>query len=195
MSARTGSSGPGPYPDDFYGFRDVPFHVHLGMRFQRPDPEGAAVVTLPPAPGLLNPDGTQSPAAVYTVGEVASGISVCDALALHGAGEDTTLVPLVLTRRTGFDAAGSPPRGELRSRARFAEDAEAATERLRTGRKANLEVECQVLTEDDGVAGNLRVYFYVRLMSLSRLEAIAGQMVPGMAERAREVLGAARGRP
>lgn len=191
MNARAEPTG--PYPDDFYGFRDVPFHVHLGMRFERPDPEGDAVVTLPPAPRLLNPDGTQSPAAVYTVGEVASGISLCDGLALHGGGDDDgELVPLVLTRRTEFAPAAAAARGDLRSRARFAEDADAATARLRTGRKANVEVACEILAADDEVVGNLHVYFYVRLMSLSRLESIAGQMVPGMAERAREVLGAAR---
>ncbi|HXR61558.1 MAG TPA: hypothetical protein VN732_09545 [Solirubrobacterales bacterium] len=191
MNAQAESTG--PYPDDFYGFRDVPFHVHLGMRFERPDPNGDAIVTLPPAPELLNRDGTQSPAAVYTVGEVASGISLCDALALYGGGgDDEELVPLVLTRRTEFAPAPAAARGDLRSRARFAEDADAATERLRTGRKANVEVECDILAADDEVVGTLRVYFYVRLMSLSRLESIAGQMVPGMAERAREVLGAAR---
>lgn len=189
MSAAGDSS---PYPEGFYGFRDVPFHVHLGMRFERPDPAGAAVVTLPAGGPLLNPDGIQSPAAAYTVGEVASGISVCDALALHGGSEDTTLVPLVLTRRTSF-TPGEEVRGELRSRARFAEDVEAAIGRLRAARKANVEVACEILAGDEAVAGAMRVYFYVRMMSLSRLESIAGQMVPGMAERAREVLGAARG--
>jgi len=181
----------GPYPDDFYGFRDVPFHVHLGMRFERPDPEGAAVVTLPAGNSLRGPDGAQSPAAVYTVGEVASGISVCDALALHGAGENTTLVPLVLTRSTTFEPREDVS-GALRSRARPAGDAKAATERLRSARKVSLAVKCEVLGEDDTPAGDISVDFYIRMMSLDLLESIAGQMVPGMAERAREVLGAAR---
>jgi hypothetical protein len=160
------------------------------MRFERPDPGGAAVVTLPAgsAPG---PDGVQSPAAVYTVGEVASGISVCDALALHGAGEDTTLVPLVLTRSTTFEP-GSEVSGDLRSRARLVGDAEAATERLRSARKVRVAVVCEVLGEDEALAGRVDVDFYIRMMSLDLLESIAGQMVPGMAERAREVLGAVR---
>jgi hypothetical protein len=186
------TASPSPFPDDFYGFRDVPYHVHLGMRFERPDPAGAAVVALPPAASLLTPGGAHSPAAVFTVGEVASGISVCDILALHGAGEDTELVPLVLTRRTSFEP-GAEVAGELRSRARFDDDAERAAERLRSARKANVEVGCEILGEGGAGAGRMRVYFYVRMMSLSRLETIAGQMVPGMAERAREVLGAARG--
>jgi hypothetical protein len=182
---------PSPYPDDFYGFRDVPFHIHLGMRFERPEPAGPAVVTLPGGDSVLGAEGAHSPAAVYTVAEVASGISVCDALALYGAGEDTTLVPLVLTRHTSFEPRADVG-GELHSRARLAEDPEAATGRLRATRKASIEVECDVLGEDDTLAGRLGARFYLRMMSLSLLESIAGQMVPGMAERAREVLGAVR---
>ncbi len=39
------------------------------------------------------------------------------------------------------------------------------------------------------MAGEVHVYFYVRMMRLDRLEAMAGQLMPAMAERARAVLG------
>jgi hypothetical protein len=188
MTAPDPLSAGGGFPDDFYGFREVPFHVHLGMTFERPDPSGPAVVTLPAQPHLLDRRGAHSPAAAYTVGEVASGISVCDALALHGAGADTDLMPLVLTKRTVFRPATSA-RGDLRSRARFVGESGEAAERLRSSRKVSVEVACTVLGEGEQLAGEVHVYFYVRLMQLSRLEAMAGQLMPAMAERARAVLG------
>lgn len=183
-----------PYPDDFYGFREVPFHVHLGMTFERPDPTGPALVTLPAQPHLLDADGLHSPAAIYTVGEVASGISICDALMLHAADAGTTLMPLVLTRRAVFTPVAVTG-GDIRSRAVFVGDVPAATERLRRSRKVNVEVECALLGAGDGLVGRVHVYFYVRLMELRRLEAMAGMLMPAMADRARAALGldAARG--
>jgi hypothetical protein len=181
-------------PEDFYGFREVPFHVHLGMRFERARPGGPAVVALPAEPRLLDRVGRHSPAAVYLVGEVASGISVCDALALHGAGAETTLMPLVLTRRTVF-TPGPAPCGEIRSSARFVGDSAAAAERLRGSRKVNVEIECAMRGQEGDVAGRVHVHFYVRMMELARLEAMAGQLMPAMAERARAVLGLRDGGP
>jgi len=176
------------YPDDFYGFPEVPFHVHLGMRFDRPCPDGPAVVTLPSQPHLVEPDGRHSVAAVYTVGEVASGIAICDALALSKPDPETKLMPLVLTRKAVFKSA-CRPRGDIRSRAEALGDVPAAAERLRTRRKASIEVRCTLHGDGDDVAGLLHVYFYVRMMELGRLEAMAGEMMPAMAGRAREALG------
>jgi hypothetical protein len=186
------STGPGiaavDHPDDFYGFPEVPFHVHLGMRFERPGPDEPAVVTLPSQPHLVEPDGRHPVAAVYTVGEVASGIAICDALALGEPDPETKLMPLVLTRKAVF-RPGPRPRGEVRSRAEVLGDVPAAAERLRARRKANIEVQCTLRGDGEDVAGQLHVYFYVRMMELGRLEAMAGEMMPAMAERAREALG------
>jgi acyl-coenzyme A thioesterase PaaI-like protein len=174
------------FPDDFYGFREVPFHVHLGMRFERPDPDGPAVVTLPAQRHLLGHDGRQSTAAAYTVGEVAAGIAVCDALLLH-ATPDAALMPLVLTRRAEF-TPGPRPRGDIRSRASFAGDAAAAADGLRRSRKAKVAVECALSADGDEPAGHVTVHFYVRLMDPRRLEAMAGPLMPALAERARAAL-------
>lgn len=158
------------------------------MRFERPEPEGPAVVTLPAQPHLLGPDGRHSFAALYTVGEVASGISICDALVL-GAGEGaTTLMPLVLTTRAVFKPFACP-RGAIRSRTAFVGEVSAAAERLRSSRKVKVEVEGTLLGDNDEVAGHMRVYFYVRLMESSRLEAMAGTLMPAMAKRARGARG------
>lgn len=169
-----------PYPEDFYGFPQVPFHIHLGMRFLRREPDGQATVLLPPSAEFTYPDGTQSHAAVYTVGEVAAGIAVCDALLLHAAEAETSMTPLVLTRQTRFTPS-APAYGEIRSETAFVGDSGDAVERLRSSRKVNVETAAQLFGEDGKLAGELRVNFYVRLMELSRLKAMAGQLTPRMA--------------
>lgn len=180
------------FPDGFYGFPDVPFHIHLGMRFERRE-DGSAVVTLPGQDSLLGGDGRHSLAAVYTVGEVAAGIAVCDALAAHGADAETTLMPLVLTKRAVFQPEARPG-GDIRSAAEAVGDVAAAAERLRKARKAQVEVESVLRGEGGEVAGTVHVHFYVRMMLLERLEAMAGRLMPAMAERARAAL-AGRARP
>jgi hypothetical protein len=168
------------YPEDFYGFPQVPFHIHLGMRFLRPKPDGPATVVLPANPKFMHADGTQSIAAVYTVGEVAAGIAVCDALVLHATQADTNMTPLVLTRETHF-TPGAPAVGELRSETGFVGDASAAVEKLKGSRKIKVETEARLYGEDGELAGELLVNFYVRLMPLERLRAMAGALTPRMA--------------
>jgi hypothetical protein len=168
------------FPADFYGFPQVPFHIHLGMTFERPRPDGPAVVTLPSSPETVGDDGLQSLAAVYTVGEVACGIAVCDALLLHAAEADTSMTPLVLTREARFYPR-TRARGEIRSETRFVGDSQEAVRRLRTARKVKVETAARLLDADGELAGEMDVFFYVRLMQLSRLEAMAGALTPRMA--------------
>jgi hypothetical protein len=171
------------YPPDFYGFPQVPFHIHLGMTFERERPDGPAVVTLPAAPETVADDGRGSLAAVYTVGEVACGIAVCDALLLHAAEADTAMTPLVLTREARFRPNGRP-RGAIRSETRFVGDSQAAVRRLRTSRKVKVQTAARLWDGEGELAGEMDVFFYVRLMELSRLEAMAGALTPRMAGQA-----------
>jgi hypothetical protein len=171
------------YPDDFYGFPEVPFHIHLGMRFERPDPTGPAEVLLPAGPEFTGPDGGQSLAAVYTLGEVAAGIAVCDALMLHAAEAETSMMPLVLTQETHF-TPGEPARGLLRSETSFVGDSSKAVEKLKKSRKVKVETAARLFDEDKKLAGELRVHFYVRLMELERLKAMAGMLTPRMSGEA-----------
>ena len=168
------------FPDDFYGFPEVPLHIHLGMQFLRPDPEGPATVTVPASPDFTDEDGRQSLAAVYTCGEVAAGIAVCDALVLNAAEAETAMVPLVLTRETQF-TPHERARGEIRSETGFVGDSSAAVDKLRSARKVMVRTEARLYDEDDRLAGELLVDFYVRLMDRSRLEAMAGALTPTMA--------------
>lgn len=169
------------YPDDFYGFPEVPLHIHLGMRFLRPDPAGPAVVVLPALDEIVESDGTHSPAAVFTVGEVAAGIAVCDALLLHAAEAETAMIPLVLTRQTRFVPGPSRAKGEISSTTSIEGDDGAAAQRLRRSRKTQVEAKAELRTADGAVVGRSSVNFYVRLMDRERLEAMAGALTPRLA--------------
>jgi hypothetical protein len=171
----------GRFPEDFYGFPEVPLHIHLGMRFLRPDPDGDAVVEMPASPNIVDADGRHSLGAVYTVGEVAAGIAVCDALVLNAAEAETAMVPLVLTRETQF-TPHARARGTIRSQTSFVGDSAEAVERLRSSRKVMVKTEARLHDDEDTLAGELIVDFYVRLMDRSRLEAMAGALTPTMSK-------------
>jgi hypothetical protein len=164
------------YPDDFYGFPEVPFHVYLGMTFTRPRPDGPAVVTAPALPGTSTAGGAQSLAAVYTVGEVACGVAVCDALLLHHTMADAATAPLVLTREVTFRPRAAAV-GAIRSETWFVGDAAEARERFARARKLKVETEARLYGEDGELAGETRALFYLRLMDRGRLEAMAGTLV------------------
>jgi hypothetical protein len=169
------------FDDEFYGFPEIPFHVHLGMRFTRPDPDGEAIVTLPASAELAGPGGRQSLCAVYTTAEVAGGIAMCDGLSLRDVAElDPSFVPLALTRRARFRPADEAI-GDLRSHCRFATDADEARRRLRTKRKVTVDVEVEVHDERGVLAGTMLAHYYVRVMRRSNLEAMAGTLTPTMA--------------
>lgn len=155
-------------PDDFFGFRGVPFHQHLGLEFERRD--GAVVVALP-ASAAIAPEGRQSPAAAYAVGEVSAALTACDTLAAIAPEFDPELRPVVLARGARFRPCG-PLRGRLESRTRFAGDPARIIERLAAVRKAAVPIDVSILAEDGTLAAEGRFDFYVRMMIESRLRAM-----------------------
>ena len=168
------------YPADFYGFPAIPFHVHLGMTFARPDPDGGAVLTIPAKPEIVGPGGQQSPAAVYTVAEVACGVAAADALLLHQTmgGDETTA--LVLTRRIAFWPK-RPAYGAISSETWLVGDADAALAKLLRTRKVDVETWARVRDESGSTACEMQAIFYARLMDRSRLQAMSGPLLPSMA--------------
>ena len=169
------------FDDEFYGFPEIPFHIHLGMTFARPEPGGPAVVTIPASPSVVGSDGRQSLCAVYTVAEVSSGIAMCDGLLLRDVADSAPdMRPLALTRECSF-RPGQPAFGAIRSETWFASDAEQAGQQLVKRRKVKVETGARVYGEDGTLAGEMRAQFYVRLMELSRLEAMAGALTPTLA--------------
>jgi acyl-coenzyme A thioesterase PaaI-like protein len=175
------------YPVDFYGFPEVPFHIHLGLRFERPNPRGPATVMLPTRKDLLGDRNRHATAALFTVGEVAAGIAICDALLLGAHKATSARMPLVLTRRTVFEPL-SPPDGDIRSHGMQVAEACAGLEKLRISRKVMVDAAGSILDDRDDVVARIRVSFYVRLMEPSSLKAMVGALIPAMAKSAQETI-------
>jgi hypothetical protein len=152
------------YDDDFYGFTDVRFHRHLGMVFERADASAACEVTLP-----ARSDQRVSPAAVFTVAEVAGAMAVSEGLLPHAAEILAVAKPMLLTTRVHFQAVGDG-RGTIRARARMAGDGADAVEKLQRVRKVKVQVEVELSDADQKRVGTATVYCYIRLMSQELLE-------------------------
>src|SRR3954466_1726378 len=84
----------------FYDFPSIPLHVHLGITFEREPADGPAICTLPASPDFPWPDGHQSHAAIYTIGEVSGGVAVSDFVVPHAA--ELGLRPVILTKSATF---------------------------------------------------------------------------------------------
>jgi hypothetical protein len=156
--------------NNFYDFPNIPLHKYLGMTFERPDPAGPAIVTIPASPDYTWPDGRQSMAAVYTVGEVAGGIAVSDALVPFAV--ELQMRPVVLTRTATFHPR-APAHGEIRAECEVAGDVEAAVAKLKKRHKAELDIGAKVYDERDTLVGESILHYYVRLMDEARLQAMA----------------------
>jgi hypothetical protein len=164
-----GSPDPAELRANFYGFPKFPFHVHLGMTFERLEPSGRARIAIPASASIAAADGRQSVVAVYTVGEVAAGIEVCDSLVPYGA--ELGMGVLVLTRSASFRSLAGAC-GEVRAETRFAADPDAVAQRLAARRKASADVAVTVLDERDVPVGEHTVCFYIRLVDERRMAAM-----------------------
>jgi hypothetical protein len=153
---------------DFFGFRNVPFHQHLGLEFARRD--GSVVVTLPAA-AAMTAGGRQSPAAAYTVAEVSAALTACDTLAAIAPEFDPDLKPVVLAR-TGRFRQCTELRGRIESRTSFAGDPAAIIGRLAAVHKAMVPIDVSIVDEDETEVARARIDFYVRMMTETRLHAM-----------------------
>jgi acyl-coenzyme A thioesterase PaaI-like protein len=161
----------------FYDFPNIPMHKYLAMTFEREHPDGPAIVTLPSSPEYTAADGTQSEAAVFTIGEVAAGVAVSDAIVPIAMESDKR--PVVLTKSASFSPK-APARGAMTAECAVVGDYEAAFERMRKRFKADVDIGVKIYDEQGTLVGESVLHFYVRLMDESRLKAMAA-MSPGMA--------------
>lgn len=152
------------YEDDFYGFTDVRFHRHLAMAFARAHPGAPCEVTLP-----AEPDQPVSPAAVFTVAEVAGAMAVSEGLLPHAAEILAVAKPMLLTTRVRFQTLADA-KGTVRARARMAGEGADAVQRLRKVRKVKVQVEVDLFDATQQQVGAATVYCYIRLMSQELLE-------------------------
>lgn len=157
--------------ETFFGFTDVPFHMHVGLRFRRRDPDAPADVTLPPSTELTSPHGEHSPAALYTLAEVASGLAASEALSMEQRTPDDGLLPIMLATQATFRPV-KPARGEIRAEPRLVGDAAEKAERLAVTRKVTLLMETSLTTVDGLLAAQATFSFYLRLMRKTSLLAM-----------------------
>jgi hypothetical protein len=152
------------YDDDFYGFTEVRFHRHLGLAFERAGDADECQVTLP-APD----DRPVSPAAAFTVAEVAGAMAVSEGLLPHAAEILAVAKPMLLTTRVHFRALADG-RGTVRAEARMTTGGAVAVEKLQRVRKVKVEVEVDLFDVVETRVGTATVYCYIRMMSQELLD-------------------------
>jgi acyl-coenzyme A thioesterase PaaI-like protein len=157
-------------PEGYWGFPGVPFHQRMGIEFSR-DPDGSSVVSLPATPEVLDENGEQSTAAIYTVAEIASALRTCDELAAEAKELPQDMYPVMLAREVRFKTM-APPRGEIAARTRFMGDPAEVMRRIEARRKGNVTIEVQITGEGGDQVGEAEIDFYVRIMSEERLLAM-----------------------
>jgi acyl-coenzyme A thioesterase PaaI-like protein len=146
----------------------VPFHRHLGVVIER-TPAGVRVA-IPPKPEIVGPDGQHSVAAIYTLGDVASSMQVCEEIAPRAL--ELEMGAVFLTVSTSFQP-GAPARGTLEATASLVSGLDQEVGRAKESKKATVEVAATVAGEDDGPAAEHRTRFYVRFMEVSRIQEMA----------------------
>ncbi len=147
----------------------VPFHGHLGVALDRDAPPGRPRVTIPSRPEIVSEDGEHSPSAVYTLGEAASAIEMCDAIAPRAV--ETGKGAIFFTVSGAFQ-----PRGRARGTIGAITELVKGLERGEGGegapRKATVEVAAKVVGEGGEVVGEQQFSFYVRFMERDRMRGM-----------------------
>src|SRR5436190_18661395 len=163
----------------FYDFPNIPLHVHLGITFEREHPDGPAICTLPADERFVWPDGYQSHAAIYTIGEVSGGVAVSDFVVPHAAAMG--LRPVILTKKATF-APTARARGSMTAECEVVGDHEAAVAKMQKRFKADVDIGVTVYDEGRSAVGRCVLSYYVRLMDEERLQKMAA-LSTGMAGR------------
>lgn len=166
-----------PFPTDFYGAANVAFQRHLRLSLTRERPDGPAKVTLAPRTELTEPGGAQSPAAIFTVAEVAAAIRAADLVWEH----DPEMLPslVLLTTKARF-RCDDHVCGAVHGHASAGGDASAISAGLDRTRKTSVQVVVEVLDDEGAGVGQATFDIYLRRMSRENLEAMvpAGSMTP-----------------
>lgn len=157
--------------EGFFGFANVPFHRHLGLRFSRDAPDGPPVVTLPWQPHLAGPGGEVSPSAAYTVAEVASALAASDTLSAAAPKIPDGMIPVMLATKGSFRSHGRAGLGDVVAHARLLDDVGDAVRRVEKARKVRITIVTE-LTVDGRIIGDSRLNFYIRMMDEPRLQAL-----------------------
>ena len=150
-------------------FSTVPFHDHLGVALDREAPPGQPRVTLPARPEIVSEDGEHSPAAIYTLGEAASAIELCDAIAPRAV--QLGMGAIFFTVAGAFELR-APARGTIGAITELAKGLEDGVGGDGGPRKARVEVASRVVGEAGELVAEQRFGFYVRFMERTHMREI-----------------------
>jgi acyl-coenzyme A thioesterase PaaI-like protein len=154
-------------PENFYGLPQLPFNVHLGMQFERPEPGVGATLRLPHTESSLDADGTIHRSAMYTLGEVAAAISVLDNL--------VEALPVFLLTLSGEFRPIQPAHGALRTSAHVKEDPGEAVASLRERRKRPFTGYVSIFDDEDRLVAEMSATFLARVLTATMASALVAQ--------------------
>ena len=154
-------------PENFYGLPQLPFNIHLGLEFERQDPDAGATLRLPASATNVDDGGAVHRGGMYTVGEVAAAVCVLDSLV-------EALPVFLLTLKGEFhqvQQASGPVYTSARVRAADDDD-EDPVERLRARRKMPVTSEVTIYDERDLVVAEMSATFLARVLSATMAAAL-----------------------
>jgi hypothetical protein len=148
---------------------DLPFHRLLGVEI---DPGASAKphVSIPAKPETSGPGGQQSPAAIFTLGEAACTVEMCEAIAPRAV--ELGMGAIFLTTAAEF-RIHRPARGTIEASTSLVEglEEEGGSKPLK---KATVVAEARIIDESGELAAEQEFSFYVRFMS----EDMMGELLP-----------------
>lgn len=146
----------------------VPFHRHLGIETET-EPSGIRVA-LPPKPEIVGPNGTQSPAAMFALGDAACSIRVCEEIAPRALELELGAIFFTVSARV---QRLRPAGGRLAAEAEMLNGLEATVGGAKETKKATVDLAAKIFGEDGEQAAEQRMSFYVRFMEVSRVLEMA----------------------
>jgi acyl-coenzyme A thioesterase PaaI-like protein len=153
-------------PENFYGLPQLPFNIHLGMEFERPSPDGGALLRLPAAALTHDVGGSVHRGAMYTLGEVAAAVCVLDSL--------VDALPVFLLTLNGEFRKVADPVGSVWTEARPSAG-NGPVDEVRSRRKMNVTGEVSIYDEQDRLVAEMSATFLARVLSNTMATALLAE--------------------
>jgi len=148
---------------------DLPFHRLLGVEIE-PGASAKPRVSIPAKPEISGPDRQQSPAAIFTLGEAACTVEMCEAVAPRAV--ELGMGAIFLTTAAEF-RIHRPALGTIRAATSLIEGLQERAD-SKPLKKATVVAEARIVDESGELAAEQKSSFYVRFMS----ERMMGELLP-----------------
>ena len=146
---------------------DVAFHQHVGIAFDREAPAGQPKLTVAARPEIASQEGEHSPATLYTLGDAAAALELCEAIAPRALelGKGAIFFTVSSSLRTSAPAVGT-----IGATAALVKGLDASVGKKGASRKGTVEVAAALVGGGGEQVGEQRSSFYVRFIDLSRMQ-------------------------